>query len=195
MYSFRWHTCPSSTSIIDAYATMVGRDRADLPLRDARRHRGGACADRDRVPRARVGEGMGERGGILTGPRTSSEEVAELIAEPDAGSCSPRTMADSWVACSSRSTATTATSACSRSTLGADRGPRQGLARRAEQSVRYRWGTKGMTAVVINVRENLLAWYERRGYVHHRRPSRSRSTSTPARCAPTSTSSSCASRF
>jgi ribosomal protein S18 acetylase RimI-like enzyme len=36
---------------------------------------------------------------------------------------------------------------------------------RAEQSVRDLWGVKAMTAVVIDLRQELLAWYERRGYV------------------------------
>jgi ribosomal protein S18 acetylase RimI-like enzyme len=38
------------------------------------------------------------------------------------------------------------------------------LLEQAEQAVRDLWDAKGMVAVVINVREELIAWYERRGY-------------------------------
>ena len=38
------------------------------------------------------------------------------------------------------------------------------LLEQAEQSVRDLWDVKVMTAVVIDLRHELLAWYERRGY-------------------------------
>ncbi len=46
------------------------------------------------------------------------------------------------------------------------------LLAKAEESVRQLWDAKGMTAVVISVRHELIAWYERRGYelTGHREP-------------------------
>ncbi len=110
-------------------------------------------------------KGWASEAGILTGPRTSQEEVDELIADPqsrflvaeregrlvgcvlieqhgDDGyfgmfSIDPRQQANG---------------------LG------KALLSQAEAAARDVWGAKGMTAVVISLREELIAWYARRGY-------------------------------
>ncbi len=110
-------------------------------------------------------KGWATEAGILTGPRTSSEEVAELIAEPDCGFLLAED-AGELVGCvllekHGDDGYFGMFSVDPRAQTG---GVGKALLAEAEQAVRDRWGAKGMTAVVINLRENLIAWYERRGY-------------------------------
>jgi ribosomal protein S18 acetylase RimI-like enzyme len=110
-------------------------------------------------------KGWATEAGILTGPRTSSEEVAELIAEDDGGFLLAEHGGE-LVGCvliekHGDDGYFGMFSVDPRVQTG---GVGKALLAEAEQSVRDRWGAKGMTAVVINLRENLIAWYERRGY-------------------------------
>ncbi len=110
-------------------------------------------------------KGWASEAGILTGPRTSQEEVDELIADPEsrfvlaeqAGQVVgcvliERHGDDGYFGMFSIDPRTQAAG------LG------KALLAEAERSARDLWGSKGMTAVVINIRDNLIAWYERRGY-------------------------------
>jgi len=111
-------------------------------------------------------KGWASEAGILTGPRTSLAEVDDLIAQPDTRFLLAE-QDGSLVGCvliekhgddgyfgmfSIDPGAQTA-------------GLGKALLARAEDAVRDLWDARGMTAVVINLRDNLIAWYERRGYV------------------------------
>jgi GNAT superfamily N-acetyltransferase len=110
-------------------------------------------------------KGWASEAGLLTGPRTSDDEIAALIA----GSVTRFLVAerdgalvgcvlleqhgeDGYFGMFSIDPG-----------LQAD-GLGSALLARAEQAVRDLWDAQGMVAVVINLREELIAWYARRGY-------------------------------
>ena len=110
-------------------------------------------------------KGWASEADILAGPRTSQEEVDELIADPETRFLLAEQDGDIV--------------GCVLIERHGDDGyfgmfsidPRvqtvglgKALLARAEHSARDLWDSKGMTAVVISIRDNLIAWYERRGY-------------------------------
>jgi ribosomal protein S18 acetylase RimI-like enzyme len=110
-------------------------------------------------------KGWASEAGILTGPRTSLDEVVELIAEPDTRFLLAE-VDGSLVGCvliekHGDDGYFGMFSIDPRVQTG---GLGKALLAEAEESVRDLWDAKGMVAVVINLRDNLIAWYERRGY-------------------------------
>jgi len=110
-------------------------------------------------------KGWASEAGLLTGPRTSDEEIAGLIA----GLTSRFLLAerdgvlvgcvlieqhgeDGYFGMFSIDPGLQAAG------LG------RALLSKAEEAARDLWDAQGMVAVVINLREELIAWYERRGY-------------------------------
>ena len=110
-------------------------------------------------------KGWASEAGLLTGPRTSDDEIVAYIA----GSSSRFLLAerdgvlvgcvlieqhgeDGYFGMFSIDPGLQAAG------LG------RALLAKAEDAVRDLWDAKGMVAVVINLREELIAWYERRGY-------------------------------
>ena len=111
-------------------------------------------------------KGWSSEAHLLAGERTSIEEITELYEEPDARFLLAEADGDLL--------------GCVLIEKHGDDGyfgmfsvnPRlqngglgRALLAQAEQSARDLWDVKAMTAVVIDVRHELLAWYERRGYV------------------------------
>ena len=110
-------------------------------------------------------KGWASEADILTGPRTSQDEVDGILADPQ-----------SRFLLAERERALVG---CVLIEQHGDDGyfgmfsidPRQqagglgkALLAHAEHAARDLWGAKGMTAVVISLRLELIAWYGRRGY-------------------------------
>ncbi|HMK10433.1 MAG TPA: GNAT family N-acetyltransferase [Acidimicrobiales bacterium] len=110
-------------------------------------------------------KGWASEAGILTGPRTSLAEVDELIAQPDTRFLLAEHDGD-LVGCvliekHGEDGYFGMFSIDPRVQTGGLGGA---LLAQAEDAARDLWDARGMTAVVINLRDNLIAWYERRGY-------------------------------
>jgi len=110
-------------------------------------------------------KGWSSEAHLLAGERTSVEEIAELMAMPNARFLLAEHDGD-LVGCvlvekqgdDGYFGMFSINPRLQNSGLG------RALLEQAEQSVRDLWDVKVMTAVVIDVRHELLAWYERRGY-------------------------------
>ena len=103
---------------------------------------------------------------LLTGPRTSEREVGALVA--DEGSVF--VLAETAGALVGSALVQRTGDAAYFGMFAVD--PRQqgggvgkALVEACEQCARERWGSTAMTMTVIAVRHELIAWYERRGYV------------------------------
>jgi len=103
---------------------------------------------------------------LLAGERTSIEEVTALYEQPDARFVLAEADGD-LVGCVlvERHGEDGYFGMFSVNPRLQNGGLGRALLTQAEQSVRDLWDVKAMTAVVIDVRHELLAWYERRGYV------------------------------
>jgi ribosomal protein S18 acetylase RimI-like enzyme len=110
-------------------------------------------------------KGWASEAHLLTGPRTSDEEIASYIASSTSRFVLAETDGalvgcvlieqhgeDGYFGMFSIAPELQAAG------LG------NALLAKAEESARDLWDAKGMVAVVINLREELIAWYERRGY-------------------------------
>jgi GNAT superfamily N-acetyltransferase len=107
-------------------------------------------------------EGWTSEADLLTGPRTSEAEVAKLIATPGHRFL----MAEAngrLVACALLEQAYFGMLAIEPAAQGGGLGKQ--FVALLEQSARELWGSHARTMVVINLRDELIGWYERRGYV------------------------------
>lgn len=110
-------------------------------------------------------KGWASEAGLLTGARTSDEEIADLIAGPT----SRFLLAERdgiLVGCvlieQHGEDGYFGMFSIDPGLQSAGLG--RALLAKAEEAARDLWDAKGMVAVVINLREELIAWYERRGY-------------------------------
>lgn len=103
---------------------------------------------------------------ILTGPRSSPAEIEGLIRDPD---CRFVTAfrADRLVGCAlikrEDDGAYFGMFAIDPDTQGGGLGKQ--MMARCEEAVRELWGAKSLRLQVISLRDRLIEWYERRGYV------------------------------
>ena len=111
-------------------------------------------------------KGWSSEAHLLAGERTSIAEIAELHQEPDARFLLAEAEGE-LVGCVliEKHGDVGYFGMFSVSPRLQNGGLGRALLAHAEQSARDLWDVKAMTAVVIDVRHELLAWYERRGYV------------------------------
>jgi ribosomal protein S18 acetylase RimI-like enzyme len=102
---------------------------------------------------------------LLTGPRTTEKEIAGLIADRESRFVLAE-IRDVIVGCAliqkDGDNAYFGMFSIEPSQQIAGLG--KALLAKAEKAARDLWASKAMTMVVINVREELIAWYQRRGY-------------------------------
>ncbi|MFO1238196.1 MAG: GNAT family N-acetyltransferase [Alphaproteobacteria bacterium] len=122
--------------------------------------------------------GWASEADLLTGPRTTEAEIAALIADHDGrfvlAELADVLKGDVLVGCAliqkdgegSYFGMFAIEPALQIAGLG------KALLAKCERAARDLWAAKWMSMVVISVREELIAWYERRGYVRtgHREP-------------------------
>jgi ribosomal protein S18 acetylase RimI-like enzyme len=109
---------------------------------------------------------------LLTGPRTSHEEIARLIADPDSRFLLAETGDGIAGCCLVQRRAETDAAPSTGAYFGMfaiDPRNRAGglgkaLIAQAEREVVRLWRSPEMVMTVINVRDQLIAWYQRRGY-------------------------------
>ncbi len=113
---------------------------------------------------------------LLKGPRTSEAEIAGLIAQCDSHLLVAETDGRFVGCCLIQKIGTTKCTSNEAGASGAYFGMfaidpaahSQGLGKlilaEAERCVRQLWQARAMVMTVINVREQLIAWYQRRGY-------------------------------
>jgi ribosomal protein S18 acetylase RimI-like enzyme len=111
-------------------------------------------------------KGWASEASLLTGPRTSEAEVSQLIADPQSrfllaeqdevlvGCVLLQQQGEDGYFGMFSIEPTLQTGGIGKAVLA-----------RCEQAVRELWNAKGMTLVVIHLREPLIAWYGRRGYL------------------------------
>ncbi len=110
-------------------------------------------------------KGWTNEAGLLTGPRTGEDEIAGLIADPESRfvlaeldgvlrGCAliQKDGDDGYFGMFSIDPAAQA------------RGLGKRLLAACEKAVTAEWRSRALAMVVINLREELIAWYERRGY-------------------------------
>jgi ribosomal protein S18 acetylase RimI-like enzyme len=145
---------PRSRMAEISYRYAVPADAAAVRVLIERCYRGSEAA-----------RGWTNESDLLTGPRTSEVEVLEFIADPDTRFLLAE-IDGALVGCVLLERRG---DAAYFGMFSIDPGAQSGglgkaVLAQAEAAVREIWGARAMTMVVINLRQPLIEWYQRRGY-------------------------------
>ena len=110
-------------------------------------------------------KGWTNEANLLTGPRTDESEIAGLIADPESRFVLGEVGGDLRCCALVQKDGENAYFGMFSVDPGAQaQGMGKKLLAACEKAARAEWKSRALEMVVINLREDLIAWYERRGY-------------------------------